>query len=506
MNNKEILDAIEKHNMIFLSAQPDTPYFHWQVELYLYQFAKHGIKDRCYALFGYSTKEPSDDVKRLQKMYPHVIAYKDERKNKLYTPSIRPHIYKKFFKDNPELGKNVFIHDSDIFIITMPNFKKLLEDASMNSYVSDTINYIGFDYIKNCCKRYKEKYKNLPELDLFDKMCESVSIDPELVKQREKQSGGAQYLFRNQTYEFWDEVEEKETIMYQMFCDYVNKYPINKHIQKWTTDMWVSLWLYWKAGNNTIITDELSFSWATHNIDSYKSKPIFHLAGVTSDMKRVFYKGAYNNKSVFEEYNKNRKLFNDITPTSATKCYTDVIKEYFNEVYCKSKGYQPDDNTLIHEVIPKSTETSESSARSSTGSSLTGSQGQQRTKQALFKKTSINNSSNNDNNQERDASLFGKKRFNIVGCKKFRITCDKISEGFNGVYVIDLKKKCCDKFIWRTTDGKYIIYHNGKGWISTYSGCEKSICKGSGGLASNKSDEPYYNNWNVDCMVEILCD
>ena len=39
--DKQVLEAIKKHNMIFISAQPDQVYFHWQVSLYLYQFAKH---------------------------------------------------------------------------------------------------------------------------------------------------------------------------------------------------------------------------------------------------------------------------------------------------------------------------------------------------------------------------------------------------------------------------------------------------------------------------------
>jgi hypothetical protein len=36
-NNNTTLDSILESRLIFLSTQPDDIYFHWQVELYLYQ-------------------------------------------------------------------------------------------------------------------------------------------------------------------------------------------------------------------------------------------------------------------------------------------------------------------------------------------------------------------------------------------------------------------------------------------------------------------------------------
>ena len=50
----------QKYNseLIFISAQPDNKYFHWQVELYLHNFTKFISKDKCYAIFGYQTEPP----------------------------------------------------------------------------------------------------------------------------------------------------------------------------------------------------------------------------------------------------------------------------------------------------------------------------------------------------------------------------------------------------------------------------------------------------------------
>jgi hypothetical protein len=476
MSVQQIRKAIKDHNMILLSAQPDTPYFHWQVELYLYQFSQHGILNQCYAVFGYTGNEPSAEAKRLAEKYPHIVFYKDTRKDKTYTPGICPHLYKKFFQEFPQLGKFVFIHDSDIFINKLPNFKMMLEDRLKRSYVSDTVSYIGYNYIKECCNRYQTAHPSLPDMDLFNKMCDIVKIDPNLVKQRQKQSGGAQYFWRNQTYEFWNKVEEIDTKIYKLFVDYEKQYPVEKHIQKWTAGMWGCLWLYWKKGNSTIVHKELDFSWATGTDKDFKSKPIFHLAGITSQMRRVFYKGHFNNKSVFDAYNEDRGIFDHISKTSATKPYTDVIKDYFNKKYAKDMGYLTDVEYYRTEDGKKS---------------------KQLKRDAFGKPRS-------EHSEKR--GWFNPDKFGIIGCKKFRVTCDENRGNFNGDYVVDTATKCCNKPIWRTADKKYIIYHNGSVWVSTYGRCEKDVGRNGGGLASNPCEEPYYNDWNHDCLIEILCD
>jgi len=319
-------------NLIFVSAQPDLPYFHWQVELYLYQFSKHGIQDRCYAIFGYKDK-PSDYIVNLSKRY-NIFWYKDERTNKTYIPSIRPHILKKFFKDKPELGKNVFYHDADIFIVKLPKFELLLNDDI--AYLSDTISYIGYNHISDCCKRYKDKYPNLPDNDLLTKMCECIEIPEELVKENENNSGGAQYLLKDIDWKLWEKCEISQMKLFDMLKKYESKYPIDHHIQSWTADMWCVLWEYWKLGKKTLIHSELDFSWATSSRKEYHEKNIFHLAGVTSKHKNVFYKGKYKDTNIFEVYKNNKNIFDDISPDSSTIEYVNIIKEVVDSKVLKN--------------------------------------------------------------------------------------------------------------------------------------------------------------------------
>jgi hypothetical protein len=434
-NDSAILKAIKDNNLIFVSAQPDSTYFHWQVEIYLYQFAKHGIIDRCYALFGYKGDSPSDYVKKLVNKYPTIKCYKDTRSASAdkYSPTIRPHILAKFFKEYPQFNKNFFYHDSDIFLIKLPRFDLMLNQSDSNSYVSDTISYIGYEYIKGCASRYKDRHKNLRELDIFYGMCDIVGIDPNLVMINEKNSGGAQYLLKNINYTFWEEAEKKCIELYDYLCKYEGKYPIGHHIQKWTTDMWIILWLYWKKGGKTNIHKELDFSWATSTVEEYKNHNIFHLAGITgANCSDKFHKGKYNNISVFDAYINNPKIFDHINKNNATYEYINVIKEYINNVYIHEKGIKSIENHT-----------------------------------ANLRNTNIT---------------------------KFKINSDK---QFNGVYILDESKQCCDRPVWRSENKTFIIFWTGSSWILTYSRYENEIGPCCGGIISIQNEQPYVNNWNV---------
>ena len=50
---REIEETQQKSKLLFICAQPDETYFHWQVKLYLHNFTKFVDKEQCYAIFGY---------------------------------------------------------------------------------------------------------------------------------------------------------------------------------------------------------------------------------------------------------------------------------------------------------------------------------------------------------------------------------------------------------------------------------------------------------------------
>ncbi len=477
--DKDVLKSIEENNLIFISAQPDSVYFHWQVSLYLYQFAKHNIISRCYVLFGYSENSPSDYVLKLASKYPTIRYYKDTRTSSLYAPSIRPHLLAKFFKENPNLGKNIFYHDSDIFLTKLPRFDLMLNKINKinNSddiaYLSNTISYIGYNYLKSCCNRYKEKYKTLPNLDLFHGMCNIMDIDPEIVKSNESVSGGAQYLLKNIDHLFWKECETKCELLYIYLCKYEQKYPISHHIQKWTTDMWVVLWVYWKQGKKTLIHKELDFSWATGTVSDYHKKNIFHLAGVTvENNKDKFFKGKFAKLSVFDAYYVNSKLFDHISNNNATYEYVKVIKEYMDNVYISERS------------LSRNNYNATATAKNKTFK-----------KKISFKNDTIHDSSTdsetNSDSISNDIHLI--KRFKMFG-NKF----------FSNIYQLEESKVCCGKPIWKSTDNSYIIFWSGSTWILTHGKYENIIGANCGGLAFTSSEYPYENKWNINVTINVL--
>jgi len=372
----------------------------------MYQFSKHGIRDKCYAVFGYTGDGPSEYIVNLSKKY-NIRWYKYENSGNSYIPIIRPTILKHFIAENPQLGKNVFYHDSDIFLVKLPKFDMLLNDDV--GYLSDTISYIGYDYIKSCCRRYQDKYPELPEDDLFIKMCECVGISQELVKENEKNSGGAQYLLKNIDFNFWKNVEVSCNNLYTMLKSYETRYPIDHHVQSWTTDMWCVLWEYLKLGNKVEIHSELDFSWATDNIEQYHSKNIFHLAGVTHDMKNVFYKGQYIGCNVFIEYVKNKQMFDNISSKSATIEYVNIIKEYL-----------------------------------------------------------VNN----------------RNQFTIDAGRPY-----------DDSYIRDMTREISGREVWRSENGRFIIFWNYTSWIITGSEYENELTEKSGGYASGSAFDPYDASW-----------
>ena len=61
--------------------------------------------------------------------------------------------------------------------------------------------------------------------------------------------------------------------------------------------MWAILWTAWKRGKQTIVANELDFTWATDPIEKWYLNSIFHNAGVVNNSSGMFYKGDYINKS-----------------------------------------------------------------------------------------------------------------------------------------------------------------------------------------------------------------
>ena len=125
--------------MIYISAQPATVYYAWQVEVMLNNFISKGINPKDIdVLVACNTNDPrtsSEEHKlpwdKLVKHFSDVnfYFYQDLRLSKSYVSSIRPNVLSQFYKDYPKFSElPVFYHDCDILFTKQVDFSKFLDD------------------------------------------------------------------------------------------------------------------------------------------------------------------------------------------------------------------------------------------------------------------------------------------------------------------------------------------------------------------------------------------
>ena len=318
-------------NIIFVSAQPDVPYFHWQCEIYIHNFVNKGIDpNQIHIIFGLpeGQEELSKKAQQLKSTGVNVHHFKDDRILKHYIPSIKPYLLKKWLEKDSNHGKLFFLHDSDIVFRELPDFDNLVDNE--DNYVSDTKGYIGLDYIKSCEQKYKNKYPQLNENPIIDLMSEIVGINKFILEQNDQHVGGAQYLLKNQEVDVWNKIYHDSNKLYFKLLEFQKNYPLHDgHLQVWTAEMWSLLWNQWLYGYRTKVSDSFSFSWGSDDVKKYEQKYILHMAGVTEDKKdHKFYKGDFIKTDPIEKLRDNINYFDYIDTESATIKYIDIMKSY----------------------------------------------------------------------------------------------------------------------------------------------------------------------------------
>jgi hypothetical protein len=320
--------------ILFVTAQPDVPYFIWQIKLYVHNFIEKGINpNQIHVIFSLlnKNKQPSEESLQLKDLGINVHYFVDERVKKHYIPSIKPYLISKWIQKNPKHGELFFLHDADIIFNELPSFDRLLNDEVC--YMSDTIGYIGYNYIMDCCERYENQHPTSEKGQLISEMANVVGVDVNTIKENQENSGGGQYLFKNTNCELWNKMYKDSIKLYDQMLDYQKRFPINPgQIQFWTAEMWAVLWNLWLYEFKTEIITDLDFSWATDSIDIYNSKNILHMAGVTDNLKTTkFYKGDYINIDPILKLKEDKNYFDYIDKTSSTIKYIENMKSYIKK-------------------------------------------------------------------------------------------------------------------------------------------------------------------------------
>lgn len=280
--------------LTFVCAQPASLYYAWQVEVMLEQFRKIGIQQQynVHVVLAVNHNIPNSVsaiplFEQLESAYSDVadfFYYEDTRQGFQYLSSVRPHILKQHWKAG-HIKTPVFYHDCDIVFTKFPDFVSKYTDDDV-WYVSDTISYLGHDYILS-------KGQNV-----LDMMTEIVGIHPKTVQENEKNSGGAQYILKNVDWHFWDKVEKDSEALFKAVTEYnnevVQKDPKYHPLQIWCADMWAVFWNALMRGFQVRIIPEMDFVWPTHSITDWDKKYIYHNSGVQAEDKaKYFYKNDF---------------------------------------------------------------------------------------------------------------------------------------------------------------------------------------------------------------------
>ena len=308
----------------YICVQPRIMYYTWQVEVMINNFIKNGISGNDMDILVAWNRNDStnlskniEDWYKLADRYNYVrfFFYEDTRTDFTYIPSVYFNILKQHIKAHPYLTDDVlFLHDCDIIFTKPVNFSDMLNDDIW--YLSDTVGYIGHQYIKTKGE------------DVYNGMCNVIGINPLIPKLMNSNSGGAQHIVKNTTYEYWNKVEQDSIKLYKYFNDIEPNWSgKGEPIQKWTAGMWSLLWNAWLFGNETKVDKRLNFCWATDPIQFWDKVSIFHNAGVTNDMSHLFYKGMFQNILPYNIDEKNYSIdycsyryINEVIETGKISC------------------------------------------------------------------------------------------------------------------------------------------------------------------------------------------
>jgi hypothetical protein len=289
--------------MKFICVQPAINYYTWQVEVMINNFIRNGVSPEDIHIVCAHKGSVPNIWKTLEEHYSQVkfFFYADKRIKPAYISSIRPDILHQHWLHNPELEKEtVFYHDCDIVFTKHIDFQDLIDNPTC--YVSDTISYIGANYVRSKGEHY------------LDLMTSIVGVNKDLVISQERNSGGAQYILKDIPAEFWRKVYYDSESLWRMVNIQITKDKPAHALQIWCADMWAVLWNLWFFGKQVEVTNKMSFAWATSGVKDWERHPIFHNAGVTIDRKDLFFKGEYQTKTPY-----------------------DIKQEDFSNLYCSSK-------------------------------------------------------------------------------------------------------------------------------------------------------------------------
>lgn len=296
--------------MKVILCQPANKRFEWELEVCLARLRKIGVTDIVLLFLKEDDRVPLF-LENKYDVETHV--YSDKRKDKTYIPAIKPYLWMRYLQEDPSREQDTYFYiDSDVLIREMPE-----SNPTESTWIASACpTYLSVEYIDSKGD------------DLLKRMCDAMGID-ETVIRKKKPIGGAQWLIKNPSYDYWKKVYKDSVTLYAFLSNVEHEYR-RKHgasytpIQKWCSEMWAQLWNVYLSGKDVDVPEEMEFSWPTDNRKRYEETKIFHNAGVQPNDKDMFFKGAYVNRSPFADD------FSYVDKDKASYEYVGAIQEVVN--------------------------------------------------------------------------------------------------------------------------------------------------------------------------------
>lgn len=299
--------------MKYVMAQPAVPRFEWEVKVAIYGLLKADIlKEDIIILFS---RHEETVVEEIKKLGVSVHTYQDERYDSEYIPSLKPYLmYRYLEEDISRENETYFFMDSDVIVREEPsiNANEYTRYDQRIWHGSNCNGYLNYDYIIQC--------KNGQQI--LEDMAYIVEVSVEEIKLINSQNIGAQYIMTKPSKEYFHKVYVDSIKLWKYIKDK------DTNLQKWTVEMWSTLWNMIFFGIMPRVSEDLEFAWATDSRTDWYENKIYHNAGITQDMKDMFFKGDYINKDPFNED------FSHINKDTASYEYTKLIteaKDWLNE-------------------------------------------------------------------------------------------------------------------------------------------------------------------------------
>lgn len=269
--------------MHYVTVLQDKIYLLWQLEILHENLKELGEADQLIAVVVFDGVI-SDYAKELgQKI--RIVFCRDLDEHRAYVAAVKPYGLMRLLKAYPELGQNLFLIDTDVLFREKIDFSKFEKQAY---YMSDCANYLGYDYLQNQM-----------DLQQLKRMTDVVSPDLtwEILCEKDRLSGGAQYFFHQIDWEFCEKVRKDSVSLYVTLKELEEE---GSNVQVWTAEMWAWLWNAFLT-QEVMISQELNFCWATDPADRWESTKILHLSGIMDHKTGHFYKGRYTKTKPWED-------------------------------------------------------------------------------------------------------------------------------------------------------------------------------------------------------------